>query len=77
MKLGPADVVALIAERGISKIVSAKGKAVDTLAVKDADEASLLALLIGPTGNLRAPAAIVGKTLLVGFNPESYAEVLG
>ena len=33
--------------------------------------------LLGPTGNLRAPTARVGKTLVVGFNPEVYSEVLG
>jgi len=32
--------------------------------------------LLGPTGNLRAPTIRVGKTLLVGFNEESYKKVL-
>jgi hypothetical protein len=31
---------------------------------------------LGPTGNLRAPTAKVGKTLLVGFNDEVYNEAL-
>ena len=30
-----------------------------------------------PTGNLRAPTMRVGKTLLVGFDESSYADVLG
>ena len=33
--------------------------------------------LLGPTGNLRAPTMRVGKTLLVGFDESSYADVLG
>jgi hypothetical protein len=33
--------------------------------------------MLGSTGNLRAPTAVVGKTLLVGFNEESYSDVLG
>ena len=37
----------------------------------------ILSLLLGPTGNLRAPTARVGKTLLVGFSPEAYRQVLG
>ena len=37
----------------------------------------VLARLMGPTGNLRAPTARVGTTLMVGFNEEAYAEVLG
>ena len=42
---------------------------------RPADE-EILALLIGPTGNLRAPTARVGKTMLVGFNEEAYRTVL-
>lgn len=34
-------------------------------------------LLLGPTGNLRAPTLRRGKTLLVGFSAEAYEEVLG
>jgi hypothetical protein len=34
---------------------------------------ALAALLVGPTGNLRAPTVRVGTTLLVGFHPELYA----
>jgi len=33
-------------------------------------------LLLGPTGNLRAPTIIKGDTLLVGFNAETYEKVL-
>ncbi|MDR3617593.1 MAG: ArsC family (seleno)protein [Candidatus Obscuribacterales bacterium] len=43
---------------------------------KPADE-TLLSLMIGPSGNLRAPTLRVGKTLLVGFNEEAYEKVLG
>ena len=62
---------------GIDRIVSAKGKRIDVLKLKDkpTDEA-ILARLIGPTGNLRAPTARVGRTLLVGFNAEADGRVL-
>jgi hypothetical protein len=33
--------------------------------------------MIGRTGNLRAPTARVGRTLLVGFNADAYRRVLG
>jgi hypothetical protein len=36
----------------------------------------LASLLLGPSGNLRAPSLLRGKTLLVGFDPASYAELL-
>ena len=39
--------------------------------------AALLALLLGPTGNLRAPTLRKGRTLLVGFDEGTYRQVLG
>ena len=38
--------------------------------------AELLSLLLGPTGNLRAPTLRKGRTLLVGFDAKTYAKVL-
>ncbi len=59
--------------------MAARGKKIVTLDLKanrPADD-EILALLIGPTGNLKAPTARVGKTMLVGFNEEAYRMVLG
>ena len=77
VKYGPAEALALL--KGIDTIVAAKGTKVRTLDLKDdrPEDGAILALLMGPTGNLRAPTAKVGKTLLVGFSAEAYAEVLG
>ena len=38
----------------------------------DLSEEELLKLVLGPTGNLRAPTLRVGKALVVGFNEEMY-----
>jgi hypothetical protein len=59
--------------------VVARGKKVVEFDMKrdPPDEATLLAHVLGPTGNLRAPTLRMGKTLLVGFNQEAYAERLG
>ena len=61
--------------KGVNTLIVAKGKSVVELDLKHEtpDNATLLALLLGPTGNLRAPTARVGKTLLVGFNESAYA----
>lgn len=61
------------------KLVAAKGKKVEVFdLVKDRpDDETLLARLLGPTGNLRAPTVRVGTTLIVGFNEEAYRDVLG
>ena len=75
VKISPTDVSALLTK--VKKVVAARGKNISRFdLVKDApDEEVLLGHLIGPSGNLRAPAAIVGHTLYVGFNPEMYEEL--
>jgi arsenate reductase-like glutaredoxin family protein len=77
VKMGAAEALALA--KKAKRVVAARGKQVQTLEVKKggATDDELLAVLLGPTGNLRAPAAVVGDTLVVGFNPEMYQEVLG
>jgi len=42
----------------------------------DAKE-EILKDVIGPRGNLRAPAWRVGTQFIVGFNPELYQEMFG
>lgn len=63
------DVDALYVMKG-SKVVH-----VDLKKEKPA-RAALLALLLGPTGNLRAPTLRKGRTLLVGFDAATYARAL-
>ncbi len=63
----------------MDEIYVAKGKKVVHLNLKrdKPERETLKKLLLGPTGNLRAPTIRVGKTLIVGFNPEMYESVLG
>jgi arsenate reductase-like glutaredoxin family protein len=70
------EALALVQE--VDEIYASKGKQVVHLDLKKdkADKAALLALLLGPTGNLRAPTLRKGRTLLVGFDEPSYAKVL-
>jgi arsenate reductase-like glutaredoxin family protein len=76
VRYAPADVLLLL--DGVDKLVAAKGaKVVEFNLKKDRPEDDvLLGHLIGPTGNLRAPTAKVGKTMMVGFHPEMYDAVL-
>ena len=71
------DALALL--NGIDTFVAAKGKKVETFDLKAArpSDEELLARLMGPTGNLRAPTARVGRTLIVGFNEAAYQELFG
>ena len=65
--------------RDVDEIYASKGKQVVHLDLKKdrPDRATLLALLLGPTGNLRAPTLRKGRTLLVGFDEAAYQKVLG
>jgi arsenate reductase-like glutaredoxin family protein len=64
---------------GIHTLTSMRGAKVETYDLKKdrPDDDALLAKLIGPSGNLRAPTARVGTTLLVGYNPDAYRGTLG
>lgn len=41
------------------------------------DDATLLNLVIGPSGKLRAPTLKKGRTLIVGFDEATYHKVFG
>ena len=60
-------------------IYVARGKKVIhiDMSTDSSDDETLKRLLLGPTGNLRAPTLRKGKTLLVGFDADTYAKVLG
>lgn len=51
--------------------------AVFDLAKNKPADAELMALLLGSTGNLRAPVVVRGGTVLVGYNSDVYADELG
>ena len=60
---------------GASKVIAARGKNhVEFNLKKDYDAAELAKRALGPSGNLRAPALRMGKTWLIGFNEEAYAD---
>lgn len=75
--IGQAASLRLLREAGIRTVVATRGRAVVSLEVGDAGRADLVKAMIGPSGNLRAPAARVGRTLLVGFDEGAYREALG
>lgn len=76
-KLGIPEALELVGP--CSKLVVSKGtKAFEIDLKKDPQTAAeLQALIIGPTGNLRAPTIRKGKTLYVGFQRETFTAALG
>lgn len=75
VRKGRAEAVALA--RSASKIVVARGKKIVVIDVKkDApDDDTLAGLLLGPSGNLRAPTIRQGATLYVGFSEDVYRQL--
>jgi arsenate reductase-like glutaredoxin family protein len=76
-RFGPDDALKLSQE--VSEVIAARGKKIVRYHL-DKDQPSreeLLAVMIGPSGNLRAPTLRRGKKLLIGFDPTVYREVLG
>lgn len=71
-----ADDAALLLTDAETLIV-AKGKKVTRFDVEGRPSDDAVSAMLGPTGNLRAPTAKVGSTLLVGFNEEAYDDAFG
>ncbi|HEV3120118.1 MAG TPA: ArsC family (seleno)protein [Gemmataceae bacterium] len=73
---GRAEALALA--KAADRVIVAKGKNVVEFDMKadTPDDNTLVDHLLGPTGNLRAPAIRKGRTLLVGFSDEAYRKFL-
>jgi arsenate reductase-like glutaredoxin family protein len=57
------------------EIYIAKGKNLVHFTMKDAKPEEVVPLMLGPTGNLRAPTIRKGRTIMVGFNKEAYEKL--
>ena len=60
-----------------SRLIAAKGKKVTEFSGDSLSSEQAVNAMLGPTGNLRAPTALVGETVLVGFNEDVYSSVFG
>lgn len=63
--------------QGASTITTVKGKMVHHWDPRTDDQAAILREVMGPSGNLRAPALRTGNTFIVGFQAEFYRQWLG
>jgi hypothetical protein len=64
---------------GVDELYVAKGKKVEHMNLKRAKlhRATLLGMLLGPTGNLRVATLRRGRTLIVGFEEGTYKKLFG
>ncbi len=63
--------------KSASKLHVAKGKKLSEFKGGAKPDAEAVAAMLGPTGNLRAPTIVRGKTLIVGFNEDLFTKLLG
>jgi len=61
----------------VDEVYATKGKKVIHLDLRKErpDKATLKGILLGPTGNLRAPTLRIGRRLVVGFDHETYQKL--
>ena len=63
--------------KSASLIRAGKGKKTNLWNPSTDEKEEILKDVIGPSGNLRAPAWRIGTEFIVGFNPELYEEMFG
>jgi arsenate reductase-like glutaredoxin family protein len=65
--------------REAHRLIAAKGKKVTTIDLRTAPPADevLAGLMLGPTGNLRAPIMRIGQTIVVGYNDQAFVDMFG
>jgi len=68
---------ALALAQKASTIIAAKGSKITALDLKKDKPSNedIAAVMMGPTGNLRAPTLLVGSILYIGFNEEAYKKM--
>ncbi len=74
-RLGAAEALKLA--RGVSHVWATKGKQIVHFDMKNSPptDEELVAAIIGPSGNLRAPTFRRGKQLFVGMNEEAFGKL--
>ena len=63
--------------KSASLIRTGKGNKTNVWNPSTDEKEEILKDVIGPSGNLRAPAWRIGTEFIVGFNPELYEEMFG
>ena len=63
--------------KAASKVFVAKGKKISEFKPAGKASAEIVAAMLGPTGNLRAPTIRKGKTVVVGYNDDLFEQIFG
>lgn len=74
MRFDRAAVELMLAD--IKRVVATRGPAIRDVALPQTPIDDAAKLIMGPTGNLRAPALRIGRTLVVGYSVLLYSGFL-
>ena len=76
-RLSLKDALAMLAEA--DELISARGKKVERIDLRRTmlSKVEVERLMLGPTGNLRAPTCRVGRKVIVGFDEATYKTLIG
>jgi hypothetical protein len=76
VSFGFSDLTSIIGDA--TTVYATRGKRVVTIDLKEEPLTAEIVRksLLGPTGNLRAPAILSGNTFIVGFNEELFEQLL-
>ncbi len=75
-KLQRDDAISMV--RQARRLIAAKGNKVIRVDLDDhPSDDEIAKLMLGPTGNMRAPTMRIGETLLVGYNEDVFNSELG
>lgn len=76
-RVGRDEALVLLGEAATLRVAKAGRVLSVDLRSGGPDDDALAAMVLGPTGNLRAPTIRVGSTVIVGFDERMYADALG
>ena len=76
-RIGEAGAIGMLKE--VSEVWAARGKKAVHVSLDGGKGAQgeALRLILGPSGNLRAPALRAGGVLVAGFHEETYQKIFG
>ena len=63
--------------RGRKRVLVARGKRCQEHTLRGIGPDDRAALVLGPSGKLRAPTLLVGELMIVGYNEDAYRAVFG
>ena len=75
-RIGPSEVADVVKDADLLLVSKGRSLARYDLKRRDFDRGEMLARMVGPTGNLRAPTLRRDRLVVVGFHPDALRELV-